>query len=75
MRSLAPRISAHRTALSGRLSSCLSAALASGNTPAAVHALHAAADLGETAPAEAAVRTVVVGPLVEKLIAEHKSHR
>ncbi|KAG2428415.1 hypothetical protein HXX76_011535 [Chlamydomonas incerta] len=44
------------------------------NTAAALHALHAAADLGEAEAAEGAVRRVVVAPLVERLITEHKAH-
>ncbi|KAG2451026.1 hypothetical protein HYH02_004295 [Chlamydomonas schloesseri] len=101
VRSLEPRIAAHRAALRGRLSAALTAALqaapapppangggggggganggANGgggprNTAAALHALHAAADLGEVEAAEGAVRRVVVAPLVERLIAEHKAH-
>ncbi|PNH09416.1 Conserved oligomeric Golgi complex subunit 2 [Tetrabaena socialis] len=67
VRSLEPRIAAHRSALRGRLSGALTAALADRNTAAALHALHAAADLGEAGPAEAAVRSVVVAPLVDRL--------
>lgn len=98
MRSLEPRIAAHRAALRGRLSAALTAALAPAaappgtsnggangganggggggprNTAAALHALHAAADLGEAEAAEGAVRRVVVAPLVDRLIAEHKAH-
>ncbi|GIL63172.1 hypothetical protein Vafri_17283 [Volvox africanus] len=87
VRSLEPRITAHRAALRGRLSTALALALtpapaADGNsaspspgprsTTAALHALHAAADLGEAATAEAVVRSVVVAPLVERQVGEHK---
>ncbi|GFR52955.1 hypothetical protein Agub_g15628, partial [Astrephomene gubernaculifera] len=40
---------------------------------AALHALHAAADLGESGAAEGAVRRVLVAPLVERVLAEHKA--
>ncbi|KAG2501945.1 hypothetical protein HYH03_000443 [Edaphochlamys debaryana] len=87
VRSLEPRIASHRAALRGRLSAALSAALGAlpgsqgggplkrgpTNTAAALHALHAAADLGEAEAAEAAVRSVVVAPLVDKLISDHKA--
>lgn len=74
IRALEPRIASHRASLSGRLSSALSAALARRNHPAALHCLAAYADLGDAAPAEAAVRSVVVAPLLDRLIREHKAH-
>ncbi|EFJ51678.1 component of oligomeric golgi complex 2 [Volvox carteri f. nagariensis] len=87
VRSLEPRIAAHRAALRSRLATALALALApappgegsaapSGprSIAAALHALHAAADLGEAATADAAVRSVVVAPLVERLVGEHKGH-
>ncbi|GIL88600.1 hypothetical protein Vretimale_19142 [Volvox reticuliferus] len=88
VRSLEPRITAHRAALRGRLSTALALALtpapAADGSPAspsscprsitaALHALHAAADLGEAATAEAVVRSVVVAPLVERQVGEHKA--
>ncbi len=89
MRSLEPRIAAHRAALRGRLSTALSLALAPApahgtgsvaaaaagprSNAAALHALHAAADLGEATTAEAVVRSVTVAPLVERLVGEHKA--
>ncbi|GLC45905.1 hypothetical protein PLESTF_000710900 [Pleodorina starrii] len=84
VRSLEPRIAAHRSALRGRLAAALALSLAPAapgaaasagprSTAAALHALHAAADLGEAATAEGAVRSVVVAPLVERLVGEHKA--
>ncbi|KXZ52971.1 hypothetical protein GPECTOR_8g343 [Gonium pectorale] len=88
VRALEPRIAGHRAALRGRLKAALAAALAPAPAPqpagaapgggprsvaAALHALHAAADLCEPGEAEGVVRSVVVAPMVERLIAEHKS--
>ena len=67
-----PRLAAHRSELERHLSSALEAALQGRNTAAALHCLHGYVELGEAGPAEAALRRVIVAPVVTRLVLEHK---
>lgn len=72
MRAMEPRITAYRTELESHLGSTLESALQQQATSAVLHCLHAYVELGEAAPAERALRRVVVSPLVARLVSEHK---
>lgn len=66
------RTQGYRSTLEARLSSALVMALERRQTPAVLHLLHAYVELGDGAPAEAALRRVVVQPLVAEAVADHK---
>lgn len=67
-----PRTATYRSDLEARLASALEAALHARNTSAALHCLHGYVELGEAVPAEAALRRIVVVPVVSRLVSEHK---
>jgi hypothetical protein len=68
------RAAGYRSALEARLGGALTMALQATPVAAApaLHLLHAYVELGDAAPAEAALRRVVVAPLVARAVAEHK---
>jgi len=73
VRAMEPRIAAARKEVCGHLATALAAALTGHAHAAALHCLHAYAELGESAPAEAALRQHVVAPVVERLVGEYKA--
>jgi len=72
VRAMESRTEAYRSDLETRLSSALEAALQVRNTSAALACLHGYVELGEAAPAEVALRRIVVAPVVSRLVSEHK---
>mmetsp|Transcript_18657 Transcript_18657/g.40080 ORF Transcript_18657/g.40080 Transcript_18657/m.40080 type:complete len:830 (-) Transcript_18657:232-2721(-) len=72
VKSMEPRIQSYRTELEGHLNKTFVACLQQRNHAAALHCLHAYLELGDAAPAENALRTVIVAPLVAKHMADYK---
>ncbi|KAL6757491.1 hypothetical protein V8C86DRAFT_2624124 [Haematococcus lacustris] len=73
VKALEPKIAAARAELAAYLATALEAALLAGSHAAALHCLHAYAELGQAGPAEAAVRKLVVAPAVESVLHDHKA--
>ncbi|GFH07758.1 uncharacterized protein HaLaN_02607 [Haematococcus lacustris] len=73
VKALEPKVAAARAELSAHLATALEAALLAGSHAAALHCLHAYAELGQAGPAEAAVRKLVVAPAVESVLHDHKA--
>lgn len=73
VKGLEGRISSGRSSLECSLEGVLSEALRGRAWPAALHCLHAYVELGDVAAAEAIVRSVLIGPAVEAIVAQHKA--
>eukprot|EP00798_Chlamydomonas_sp_ICE-L_P020243 gene20243-26994_t len=67
-----PRIMSCRNELEQHLAMALESSLKERQHAAALHCLHAYVELGDARPAEATLSRVVVGPLVQKIVTQHK---